>query len=269
MQRPSATIVGAIALGITFLLSPAGATAQTNTPAPGPGTTPATAPPPTRVVTVQPTPPPGTPPEDVFLVRTVPAEPPPPFNPSTSFTFSAGYANLNSSGGKTLLDDVDGYYFDTEFSHRLKPDSPLWAGISFNGSYFHQEKDRNVSGTLLPTEVDVDAALSTFCIEPRLTFVLLPKKPRGPYVAGKLGAGLLIADYWATGVVERPGGFFVNSEGDTTFAFEVRPGVQLGYSGGPWVVGAEAYEMWAWGDFNGLGDQLNELRVGVFFTLRY
>jgi hypothetical protein len=269
MRRASAATVGAIALGITFLLSPSGAAAQTNTPEPAPGPTPATAPPPTRVVTVQPTAPPGTPPDDVFLVRTIPAEPPRPPNPSTSFTFSAGWASLNTSGGDVELDDVDGYYFDTEFSHRLKPDGPLWAGVSFNGSYFHEEHDRDVSGTILPTEVDVDAALSTFCIEPRLTFVLLPKQAKGPYVAGKLGAGLLIADYWATSVVERPAGFFVDSEGDTTFAFEVRPGVQLGYSGGPWVIGAEISEMWAWGDFNALGDELTELRAGVFFTLRY
>jgi hypothetical protein len=99
--------------------------------------------------------------------------------------------------------------------------------------------------------------------------VLLPKKDRGPYVAAKLGAGLLIADYWATSVVQRPAGVFFDSDGDTAFAFEVRPGVQLGYCGGKWALGAEVSEMWAWGDFDQLGDQLNELRVGFFFTLRY
>jgi hypothetical protein len=88
--------------------------------------------------------------------------------------------------------------------------------------------------------VEVDAAVSTFYIEPRLTYVLLPKKDKGPFVAGRLGAGLLIADYWATRVVERPSGFFVDSDGDTTFAFEVRPGVQLGFCGGKWVVGARS-----------------------------
>jgi len=49
----------------------------------------------------------------------------------------------------------------------------------------------------------------------------------------------------------------------------VRPGVQVGYSGGAWALGAEVSEMWAWGDFDELGDQLNELRVGFFFTLKY
>jgi hypothetical protein len=270
MQFPSAATVGAVALGVASLFCHSGAAAQTTAPAPGsaPTVAPATAPPPDRVI-MQPTNPPGGPPEDVYLVRTVPLEPQPPLNPSTSFTFSAGYANLNSSGGKTILDDVDGYYFDTDFSFRLKPDGPLWAGISFNGSYFHEEHDQDISGTIVPTDTEVDAAVSTFCIEPRLTFVLLPKKAKGPYIAGKLGAGLLIADYWASRIVERPSGFFIDSEGDTTFAFEVRPGAQFGYSGGPWVIGAEVSEMWAWGDFNRLGDELNELRIGFFFTLRY
>jgi len=183
------------------------------------------------------------------------------------FTFSVGYARLEASGGESL-DGVDGYYFDTDFAFRSNPAKPLFVGFGLGGSYFHEERDENLD-TLLPTEVEVDAAVSTFYIEPRLTYVLLPKKDKGPFVAGRLGAGLLIADYWATRVVERPSGFFVDSDGDTTFAFEVRPGVQLGFCGGKWVVGAEVSEMWAWGDFNRLGDQLNEFRVGGFFTLRY
>ena len=35
------------------------------------------------------------------------------------------------------------------------------------------------------------------------------------------------------------------------------------------MVGAEVSEMWAWGDFNALGDELNELRAGFFFTFNY
>jgi len=38
---------------------------------------------------------------------------------------------------------------------------------------------------------------------------------------------------------------------------------------GKWMVGAEVSEMWAWGDFNALGDELNELRAGFFFTFNY
>jgi hypothetical protein len=258
MARPSLATVGAFASSIAVVLWVL----------PAAGQDPASAPPP-QVVIVRPTTGPSSPAEEAYLVRTVPVEPPPPRDPQSSFTFSVGWASLNSSGGDTILDEVDGYYFDTDFSYRLKPDSPLWLGISFNGSYFHEEDDQEVTGGVIPTEVEVDAALSTFCIEPRLTFLLLPRRDRGPYVAGKLGAGLLIADYWASRIVERPGGFGVDTEGDTTFAFEVRPGVQVGYTGGPWALGVEAYEMWAWGDFNELGDQLNELRIGFFFTLRH
>ena len=61
---------------------------------------------------------------------------------------------------------------------------------------------------------------------------------------------------------------FIDGEGETVFAFEVRPAVQLGFSGGSWVVGAEVSQMWAWGDFDPLGDQLYETRAGIFFTFR-
>ena len=262
MARATGPAVTALVGGITFLLLSSRADGQAQ-PEPAPTST---APPPEVVIapTTRPAPPP-----DSYVFHPVPAEPLPPPSPRTSFTFSVGYAALNTSGGDTLLDEVDGYYFDSDFSFRLKGDSPLWLGISFNGSYFDEEEDVVIDTGVFPTEVEVDAAVSTFCIEPRLTLVLLPRRDKGPYVAGKLGMGLLIADYWATQVVERPAGFFLDSEGDTTFAFEVRPGLQVGYSGGPWVVGAEVSEMWAWGDFNELGDQINELRIGVFFTLRY
>jgi hypothetical protein len=259
MLRPT---IPALACGVILLLLGSGAAGQVQQE---PAEPTATAPPP-NVIVVRPTTQPS-PPPDAYVVRPVPIGPPP--SPRTSFTFSAGWASLNSSGGDSMLDEVDGYYFDTEFSFRLKADSPLWLGVSFNGSYFDEEHDVVVDTGVFPTEAEVDAAISTFCIEPRLTFLLLPRRDKGPYLAAKLGAGLLIADYWATSIVERPAGFFVDSEGDTTLAFEVRPGLQLGYSGGPWVVGAEVSEMWAWGDFNAIGDELNELRVGVFFTMRY
>ena len=212
---------------------------------------------------------PSSPPEpQVVFVRPMPPEPAPPLEPRTSFSFSVGWARLNASGGDSPVDGADGWYLDTEFSYKLKPDKPLWLGISFNGSYYDESEDKRLD-TVIPSEVELDASLSTFCIEPRLTYVLLPRRDKGIYLAGKLGAGLLIADYWATSVVERPGGFFIDSDGDTTFAFLVRPGAQFGYSGGKWMVGAEVSEMWAWGDFNALGDELNELRAGFFFTFNY
>ena len=99
--------------------------------------------------------------------------------------------------------------------------------------------------------------------------MVLPREDRGLYLAGRLGAGLLIADYWATGIVERPAGIFIDGDGETVFAFEVRPAAQLGFCGGPWVLGAEVSQMWAWGDFDPLGDQLTETRFGFFFTLRH
>ena len=263
MARVTVPAVAGLVWGITLLLPGTGAAGQAQQETAQPPTS--SAPPPDVIIvgsTTRPVPPP-----DTYVVRPVPIGPPP--SPRSSFTISLGYARLDSSGGDTIVDEADGYYFDTEFSFRAKPESPLWFGFSLNGSYFDESEDVVVSGGVFPTEVEVDASLSTFCIEPRLTFVLLPRREKGPYAAVKLGAGLLIADYWASRIVERPSGFFIDSEGDTTFAFEVRPGFQLGYTGGSWVVGAEVYEMWAWGDFNELGDQLNELRIGGFFTFRF
>ena len=216
----------------------------------------------------EPAPPPG---EPVIVVRPLPPPPPllPP-EPSFSFTFSTGYARLESDGGDSLIDGEDGYYFDFDFAGRPNPHSPLWLGVGFGGSYFDQNDETQIdTGGVFPTFVEVDAALSLFTIEPRATFVLLPKQDKGLYVAGRIGAGLLIADYWATAIVERPAGIFVDGDGETTFAFEVRPAAQVGFCGGPWVVGAEVSQMWAWGDFDPLGDQLTETRLGVFFTFRY
>ena len=206
--------------------------------------------------------------EPVAVVYARPAPPPPPSEATTAVTFSAGWARLEGEGD-SLLDGEDGYYFDTEFSFRQNTSSPLWLGVSFNFSYFEEERDADVDSTFFPTEVEVAGQLSNFAIEPRLTFVLLPRGERGIYLAGKLGAGLLITDFWATTIVERPGGFFIDSEGDTVAAFEVRPGVQLGYTGGAWAIGAEVSNMWAWGDFGAVGDQLQETRAGIFFTVKH
>lgn len=213
--------------------------------------------------------PPAEPPPVIIVPQPAPPPPPlPPREPTTSFTFSGGWARLESDGD-SLVDGEDGYYFDLDFSFRGDVESPLWFGISFNGSYFDDDRETVIDTGVIPTELEVYGQLSNFAIEPRLTFVLLPRRDSGIYLAGRLGAGLLITDYWATSVVERPGGFFVDSEGDTVAAFEVRPGVQVGYAGGAWAVGAEASNMWAWGDFGPIGDELQESRIGIFFTLRY
>lgn len=215
--------------------------------------------------------PPTSPDEPVIVVRptpVAPAPPPVPPEPVFSVTFSGGYARLESDGD-SILDNQDGYYFDFDFAGRPGPTSPLWLGVGIGGSYFEESEETQVDTGGFPTFVEVDAAISLFTIEPRATFVVLPREDRGLYLAGRMGAGLLIADYWATGIVERPGGIFIDGEGETVFAFEVRPAAQLGFCGGPWVLGAEVSQMWAWGDFDSLGDQLTETRLGIFFTVRH
>jgi hypothetical protein len=237
-------VVPALAAVLAWLMSAAGASAQE-------------APPPE---------------EPIIVLRPVPAGPPPeplpPQDPRFSVTFSGGYSRVEADGD-SILDGEDGWYFDFDFAGRASDTSPLWLGVGIGGSYYDQSEEARIESGVFPTFVEVDAAMSLFTIEPRATFVVLPREDRGLYLAGRLGAGLLIADYWATGIVERPAGIFIDGDGETVFAFEVRPAAQLGFCGGPWVLGAEVSQMWAWGDFDPLGDQLTETRFGIFFTLRH
>src|SRR5687768_4250433 len=83
-------------------------------------------------------PPPGEP-VAVYVRPAPPPLAPPPSEATSAFTFSVGWARLEGDGD-SLIDGEDGYYFDTDFSFRPNTESPLWLGISFNGSYFEEEE---------------------------------------------------------------------------------------------------------------------------------
>ena len=184
---------------------------------------------------------------------------------------STGWSTLHTDGN-TVLDNEDGWYLDTEFMWHLQPDKPLWAGIGFAGSYYEASRSVDLSGGLFAPELDLSADLGLFAIEPRLTYVLMPrqKDDRGLFLAGRLGIGLLIADQSTFGVIETGNVVTFGGDSETTVAFEVRPAVQIGYSGGHWQVGGEFSYMWAWGDFDAINsDQLEEAHAGVFFRFTY
>src|SRR5258705_10469827 len=109
MTRTAALMVGAFTSAIASCLFATGVGAQPIAPP--------TAPPPQPM------------PGEVIILHPVAPEPPPPHDPNSSFSFSTGYARLDTSGN-SIVDNVDGWYFDTDFAFRLKPASPLWAGIS-------------------------------------------------------------------------------------------------------------------------------------------
>jgi Outer membrane protein beta-barrel domain len=184
-----------------------------------------------------------------------------------SFNLSAGWAQLQTDD-ESLLDDQDGWYLDSDFGWRVGPG--FWLALGFTGSYYSADEEFSTGGAF-PTEVDISADLSLFAIEPRIRYVF-QTGDGGPglYVAPRIGAGLLIADLEALDVVEGPGGgFTVSGEDETEFGFEVRPAIEVGFSGGAWAVGAEASYMLAWIDAGSAGDTLEELRAGIFFRVSY
>ena len=187
------------------------------------------------------------------------------------FLFSVGWSTLHTDG-KSVLDNEDGWYIDSEILYQLQPESPLWLGVGFAGSYFEADRDFDFGSGLITNELEVSADLGLFAIEPRLTYVLLPrgKDDRSLFLTGRLGAGLLIADQSQLSVIETGNIVTFSGDSDTTFAFEVRPAVQVGYSGGHWQAGAEFSYMWAWGDFDPLNSNtIEEARAGVFFRFSY
>ena len=182
----------------------------------------------------------------------------------TSTNFSIGWSEIRTENGDSLIDGSDGWFIDTDFAWRINPDSPLWVGFGFAGSYYNESED--VSGGIGFNDVEVEADLALFALEPRLRMVIQPGEGPGLYVAPRIGAGLLIADVDAVSITEFPGGGFTASgDSETEFWFEVRPAIELGFSGGAWAVGAEASYMWAWADEDAIGDTLEELRLGIFF----
>lgn len=188
------------------------------------------------------------------------------------FNISTGYAQLYTDKSGSLLDEEEGWYIDTEFSFQLAPDSPLWLGFAFGGSYFNADKDFVSGGVLVPTETEVWADLALITLEPRVRYVFAPggRDEPGIYVAPRVGAGLLIADVVASSITELPGGSIeIEGASETEWAFEVRPAIEIGFSGGPWVLGAEASYMIAWMDNDAVGDSLEEMRVGIFFRVAY
>jgi hypothetical protein len=183
----------------------------------------------------------------------------------TSTNFSIGWSEIRTENGDSLLDGTDGWFIDTDFAWRINPDSPLWLSFGVAGSYYNESED--VSSGVGFNETDIEFDLAMFALEPRLRFVIQPGgEGPGIYIAPRIGAGLLIADIDAASITEFPGGgFSVSGDSETEFWFEVRPAIELGFSGGAWAVGAEASYMWAWADEDAIGDTLEELRLGIFF----
>jgi Outer membrane protein beta-barrel domain len=182
-------------------------------------------------------------------------------DPGFSTNFSGGWSQIYTDGD-SLLDESDGWYLDSDFAGRVAP--ALWLGLSFNGSYHSAEED-------FGDFAEIEADLSLFAIEPRLRYVFQTSDDGpGLYVAPRIGAGLLIADIYAVTVADTPGGgFSAIGDYETELGFLVRPAIEVGFSGGPWAIGAEASYMVAWIDADAIGDTIEEFRAGFFIRFAY
>jgi hypothetical protein len=189
-------------------------------------------------------------------------------------TLSGGYSNLqveHTAGGSFF--SHDGPYIDADLAWRIpNPDFPLRLGIGITGSGYWDSQSITVpvdnNTALAQTNLYSDVVL--FELEPRIALALWSPYMPGWFLKPRLGAGLLIDSYDIDhATTTTSGNTFITTDSQSGAAFEVRPAVQAGYSWGPGSIGAEVSYMLAWGSFGRLGDQAQEFRAGVFFSLRF
>jgi hypothetical protein len=185
--------------------------------------------------------------------------------------FSGGYSRLFPSGHDGGAFDRNGGYLDADFAWELSGRLPVYAGFGVSTTVTDRSRYRfEPLGTDDYFSGDLESTLGLFSIEGRVALPLFfPRSERGFFIEPKLGAGLLIDDY-ATDIV-RPGGYgrYVRTLDHSGAAFDIRPSLEAGYAWGRAAAGVEVSYMAAWGDFGILGSQMQELRAGVFFRLRF
>lgn len=191
----------------------------------------------------------------------------------TSFTISAGYSNIQISHNAGLHYTRDGGYADGEYMWRLPTQNfPLLLGGSISGSTYNDWDHIPVTfadGT--PGRVRLESDLGLVSLEARaaVPFSFARNGDAGFFVVPKIGAGLLI-DTYAIDHIASSGGFqFVHTSYHDGAAFDIRPGIQGGYSWGWGSAGIEASYMAGFGDFGRLGSIAQEVRIGAFFRMKF
>ena len=191
----------------------------------------------------------------------------------TSFTISSGYSNVQISHNAGPFYSRDGGYADGEFLWRLpQAHFPLLLGGSVSGSAHYDYEHLPVTfsdGT--PGRVRLESDLGLVSLEARaaVPFSFARRGDRGFFVMPKIGAGLLIDSYAIDNTFNSGGFTYLHTSYHDGAAFDIRPGVQGGYSWGWGSAGIEASYMAAFGDFGRLGSIAQEIRVGAFFRIKY
>jgi hypothetical protein len=176
-----------------------------------------------------------------------------------SWTISGGYSNVHffhASPGLTY--NHDGGYIDGDVNGLLPTNPRLLLGVGIGGSWYYESNYFYGPNYVV---YGPSSSVGLFNIEGRLGMPISSRATGGLFLLPRIGAGLLISDYW----IDTP--FY--SAYHTGAAFELRPCIQAGYSWGWGSAGAEFSYMWAWGDFGNLGSSAQEWRAGAFIRFRF
>jgi len=188
--------------------------------------------------------------------------PPPPPRWQYWLTISGGYSQAEFSSSPKLPYNHDGAYIDTNFYFPLPQlEAPVvGVGITWSGYW-------NTYSLGPPLYITENGNLNMFEFEGRLAWPLGARSGNGIYLLPRIGAGLLIDNYW---LGEPYYGYtystYINYTGA---AFEIRPDIEVGYRFGMMNIGAEVSYMAAWGGFGKLGDMAEEFRAGLIFGYRF
>ena len=185
-----------------------------------------------------------------------------------SFGVSAGYSNIEVQNAANYLHyNRDGAYIDGELGLNFGGKTvSFFAGLGASATFHYNTEDYHYTDNFGNHYIvhDTSSYVGFYNFEGRIGvpfyFTASRRDPRGFFLFPKIGAGILINDYW---IDTRNG-----TESHTGAAFDIRPAIQAGYTWGPGAAGIEASYMWAWGEFGNLGDRAQEARIGAFFRIR-
>jgi hypothetical protein len=191
-----------------------------------------------------------------------------------SFTVSAGYSNVQISHNAGPFYSRDGGYIDGEFMWRLPEESrfPLLVGGSVSGSTYYdfEHIDVNFSdGTSGRARLESDLGFVSLEARAALPISFGRHGGTGFFVVPKIGAGLLIDSYGIDNAYNSGGFTYLHTSYHDGAAFDIRPGIQAGYSWGWGSAGAEVSYMAGFGDFGRLGSIAQEIRAGAFFRVKF
>lgn len=191
----------------------------------------------------------------------------------TSATISAGYSNVLMAHNGLPFYERNGEYADVEALWRISGDHlPLLGGVSVSGSMYHTSMT-GIIGNFRPYyPIPLESNLGFLSAEARggtrLSFAQHGESEF--FVVPKIGVGALY-DSYAADNESHPKIFLLvpHTSHHQGAAFDVRPGVQAGYSWGWGSAGLEASYMAAFGNFGGLGSTAQEVRLGAFFQVKF